>query len=131
MFDVPDFRVSSGIEVPVAKDVSLTAFASNDLELGKADAKHQLGISHNRLTDEQLLDLQEDVPPQAHASVTAKIESLERLKNEMSGELFGCVEAETGSGKITIVYDPVLIERDPVPGEIMSGSFWLSGSIRN
>lgn len=144
VFDVPDFRTNEKVELQNILEIQLTAFASNDFQVF-ADEKEfdssqtdetkfasnyfiPSGLftnSEKEETDETV----EPIPPQAHAVFAGEIKQFELKTNEFTNERFYWFLVETLGGEIDVVADANLIKQEPENGNIIRGSFWLSGKI--
>ncbi|REJ79102.1 MAG: hypothetical protein DWQ47_06575 [Acidobacteria bacterium] len=132
VFDLPDFkRVDTG-QMPTTVSAELTAFATNDLAIGPvADSNGNANsIKALKDSDRDLLAGNPGAPPpQAHVSIRASIDSAEKRLNTKSKEEFWVFSAKTSAGMVSIVADPVLVADEPAAGDVVEGSFWLSGKI--
>ncbi|MCO6510223.1 MAG: hypothetical protein J5I65_05460 [Aridibacter famidurans] len=132
VFDLPDFRRLKPVSLPVEAEIELTAFATNDLEILEpgGDAPAEPSISPLRDSERTLLAGDPAAPPpQAHVKVEAVIATAEKRSNTKTNAEFWAISAATPAGKISIVADPGLLVRDPSAGDVVRGSFWLSGKI--
>jgi hypothetical protein len=68
-------------------------------------------------------------PPRAHAVFTGRILEAGTRWNALMNRPFRWATVQTYGGTFDVVMDPDLVEVEPVPGGILSGSFWLSGII--
>ncbi|HUF03627.1 MAG TPA: hypothetical protein VMM38_05560 [Aridibacter sp.] len=132
VFDLPDFRRVKPGPLPVSVKVELTAFATNDLQLLEPDAVKPAEPSLAPLRDSEEALLGGDPsapPPQAHVRIEAVIATAEKRENAKSKAEFWALSAATAAGEISIVADPVLLVRDASAGDVVKGSFWLTGKI--
>jgi len=141
VFDTPDFRTYSDLKIPSEVQLSLTAFASNDLEIyedefsysekqaGDAKVASKSFIPSGLITIDESGQPVEADPPQAHAIITGEITDCQRRRNVFTDKEFYFFVVETFGGFADIVADPELIKSEPKIGGIVKGSFWLSGKI--
>jgi len=129
VFDCPDFRAHRVYEFPLTATVELTAFASNDLSVGERAEGSAENAGIYQIAPRVGGDGEDTFPLQAHARIVAAVVAAEELVNSLTGEKFYSIEADTGNGPVRVVADPKLIEKPPAGGEILVGSFWLSGKI--
>lgn len=61
----------------------------------------------------------------SRAFFTGRVLSSERRKNAVTGQFFHKTLVKTVGGTIDVVADETLITKDPSPGAIMQGEFWL------
>ena len=141
VFDVPDFRTVEIEDLPVVKEIQLTAFASNDFkifanekdfaDLTDSELNHSLqlftvsGLSEFDETD-QSIDMNLIRPI---GMISGEIKEFEMRINKTSGEKFYWFLIETLGGEIDLVCDPKFVTQEPKIGGIVSGHFWLSGKI--
>ncbi|QQS42591.1 MAG: hypothetical protein IPM63_06560 [Acidobacteriota bacterium] len=134
VFDLPDFRRLKPASLPAKAEVELTAFATNDLEILEpgADTPAEPSIAPLRDSEKTLLAGDPAAPPpQAHVRIEAVIATAEKRANSKTNAEFWAISAATPAGEISVVADPGLVVRDPLSGDVLKGSFWLSGKIAN
>lgn len=132
VFDLPDFRRVKLASLPFKAGVELTAFATNDFQLLEpgGDMPAEPSLSPLRDSEADLLAGDPSAPPpQAHVSIEAVVATAERRENSKTKAEFWAFSAVTPAGEISIVADPSIVVRDPSPGDVVKGSFWLSGKI--
>lgn len=137
VFDVPDFRMNSEIELPANREIQLTAFASNDFkvyenERGYYDAQtEEPGFAAKSFVPSGLFTATEnsDAPPRPIGIFAGEIKAFELKTNELSGENFYSFLVETLGGEVDVVADVKLVAGEPKIGGVVSGQFWLSGRI--
>jgi hypothetical protein len=141
VFDVPDFRKITDLQLPQTVEIQLTAFASNDFKIFANDDEYQkaqeseLKYASKMFVPSGLfavsekdgsLDLSVVRPVGTFAG---EIKDFELKTNSLSGEKFYAMLVETLGGEIDVVVDPKFVPHEPKPGGIVSGQFWLSGRI--
>ncbi len=143
VFDMPDFRLHEKINLPIIADVQLTAFASNNFwiyeneaDFLKVNAGDQTVSTRSFIAsglfglDGKIAEVAEEViPPQAHGQITGEIKEFGLRTNGFTYEKFYWFLIETLGGEIDVVADPNLVKVEPKAGQIINGSFWISGKI--
>ena len=140
VFDVPDFRLNDGIELPRICEIQLTAFASNEFEIFESEQAYRNSSPKDELTmapksfipsglflpDDEATPIE---PPRPIGIFAGEIKEYELKRNELSGNKFYWFSVETLGGGVDVVADAKLILVEPQIGGIVSGQFWLSGKI--
>lgn len=137
VFDVPDFRMTSDIELPANRAIQLTAFASNDFKVYETERDFyaaQTGepkLAAKSFTASGLFAANEnnDAPPRPIGIFSGEIKEFELKTNELSKETFYSFLVETSGGEVDVVADVKLVAGEPKIGNVVSGQFWLSGRI--
>ncbi|MEZ5345418.1 MAG: hypothetical protein R2681_07680 [Pyrinomonadaceae bacterium] len=141
VFDVPDFRLHEKIVLPKTADVQLTAFASNDFRIFESEDDYfdsQSGekeLPVRSFAASALFGLgqaeenAEEIPPQAHGMISGEIKEFGIRTNGFTHQPFYWFLIETLGGEIDVVADPKFVTAEPAAGQIISGSFWISGKI--
>ena len=146
VFDLPDFRTKDRIDLPKTTDIQLSAFASSDFEIFVSEAEYENAQSDKphfaaksfvpsglfnvqQNSADQNDEIEQAIPPQAHAIFAGEIKDFARRTNKFSGAEFCWFQIETLGGEIDVLADPNLIKIEPALGGIVRGSFWLSGKI--
>ncbi len=132
VFDSPCFRGVQFGTYPTSAEVGLTAFASNDLEIIRANAGSNGGNYIRPLKDAPdylVKGIFEGIPPQPHVTAAMTVSGSELMANGLTGAEFRLIKAESGFGEISVVADLSLAAEEPVPGDVVRGSFWLSGQV--
>jgi hypothetical protein len=138
VFDCPDSKTYGSLALPHVGVVQIAAFAGeltcfDSVEEFKASPKatmRRLGSRSFIPTGTFTLKGGTTVPPTAHAIITGHVlESAER-KNSLTGDRFVWALVETYGGTYDVVVDGRLLESPPPVGGVISGSFWLSGRLR-
>ena len=136
VFDVPNM-FSSQTDLPVACEIQLNAFATNDLALFEseqlfADSQtDEIKLASQSFIPIGLFRQNEGIPPQAHAKFAGIVKEFELQTNQFTGANFYWFLVETLGGEIDVVSDPNYIKNEPQIGSIIHGSFWLTGQILN
>ena len=71
----------------------------------------------------------ENVHPDPTALLTGTIKSINERKNQFTGTTFLVVRTETLCGELDIVLLREWLNKDPLVGGVLEGTFWLSGKI--
>jgi hypothetical protein len=131
VFDCANFRELSAIALPAIGSVQITAFAH---EISWHESPEQYAASQ---TEEIKFASQSFIPtgsfgekgqtPTALAMFTGHVLRAERKRNELGGGDFIAALVETLGGTYDVVVDPQLLARVPEAGNVLSGSFYLSG----
>lgn len=138
VFDVLDFRRYDGLRFPVAVDARIAAFAHEVFVFGSegeytASQQGEIKFSSRSFIPSGLFKPDADVtatdPPEAYAMFTGHVLEAEKRTNELTGREFHWALVESLGGIFDVVIHPELIESEPRPGGVLSGSFWLSGRV--
>lgn len=128
--DTPDMRVYDGIELPIDLDATIAAFA-HTLELFGSEA--ELRATGSMMAAESLIPSglffpggPERVPATAEAIFHGTVEAAETRRNGASGREFIWARVRTYGARLEVVADPTLASRQPVVGDILGGTFWMS-----
>ena len=136
VFDAPDAATYADIEIPCIAEAQVTAFAYQ-LSLYDSEDSYNASQSDDGLQFASksfvpsgfVPDGAEVAAPRAEAIFTGEIVAAELRTNSVSGLQFWRVVVETLGGQYDVVADPVLVEKEPVVGGYLSGTFWLSGRL--
>lgn len=138
VFDLPDIGLHE-LNFPTIKKVQLAAFA------------HELNIYTNEQTYKQAqegeeglnlateffipsgLFSEEEAPflPDSTAIFGGRVLSTKKITNPYTNEFFYYAKVKTLGREIDVVADPELVTEEMMEGNIISGSFWLTGQIHN
>jgi hypothetical protein len=136
VFDAPDFRRHSALQVPTIVQAQVAAFAHeiNVYESEDAYNASQTGevkFGSKSFIPSGLFTPHDGTtqPPEAYAIFTGHIVQAETKRNELTGARFYWALVDTYGGAYDVVIDPELVESEPQVGGILYGSFWLSGRI--
>lgn len=137
IFDTPDAASYLDLEVPSIVEAQITAFAhelslfDSEEEQAAAETGGGLKLASRSFIPSGLFSDKEHqgAEPAAEAVFTGQILQVESRANELTGKPFLWALVDTLGGQFDVVADPVLVERDPVVGGFLSGSFWLSGRL--
>ncbi len=137
VFDVPDFRMNSDIELPANREIQLTAFASNDFKIYESEQAFddaqadEPKLAAKSFAASGLFAAKEndDAPPRPIGIFSGEIKEFELKTNELSKENFYSFLVETSGGAVDVVADVKLVAEEPQIGGVVSGQFWLSGRI--
>lgn len=135
VFDVPDYYLLPDIKFPSMATIQLAAFSENisifEDEKSFSNQEGNSQLASNFFIPSGLFapNGKNMNPPQSHALFAAKIISVEKLLNHATGIEFIHLCADTYGGDIDIVIDVKKLKHLPVPGNVIQGSFWLSGKV--
>ena len=137
VFDCPDSALSRARRLPTDVDVQIAAFAMS-IEVFDSQEAFRSKVprfssrsyipsgTFNPTPDGGTID-----PPISTAIFSGHITKSALKRNEYSGNEFYWVIAESLDASFDVVIDPQLVERAPKVGDVLLGSFWLSGRIMN
>ncbi|HSW97093.1 MAG TPA: hypothetical protein VLF89_04680 [Candidatus Saccharimonadales bacterium] len=143
LFESPHFYTVPNFDFPYLTNIQLTAFAEKiecfdiEKEYYKSDIA-QLGGKNKEGKPLQFASnsfipigsfVSKGKREQAVAKFTGRIIKFEERKNEFTENSFIWMIVDTLGGEIDIVTDPSLLNKKPVVGGYVSGTFWLSGKI--
>jgi hypothetical protein len=148
VFDCPDAASRPALALPALVDVQLVAFA-HEIEVFDSveeyDARQDVETEEDEQPvsfasqsfvpaslfgdEERPADTPQDEPPPAYAFFSGHVIEARRVKNALTGGEYHWILVETYGATIDVVVDRSLLETEPRPGGVVSGSFWLSGRI--
>lgn len=137
LFDAPDAALYEHVVLPTLAIVQLAAFAEELTVFGSlAEYEESRDASEIRFAAEAFIpaglfsrDLAAASEPTAHAVIAGRVEHARVLTNALTGTTYYWICTRTLGGVIDVVSDASLVAREPVPGGVVLGSFWLSGRI--
>ena len=139
IFDVPDFLISRVGSLPTDAELQLTAFGSNDFavlgdEAGLAALAPAGSWEKNRFVPPGLKELLADPATDIRqmrpvVKMTGTVKDWALKTNEVNGNKFYWILAETEVGEVDVVIDPQYVPNEPAKGDHVAGHFWLSGKI--
>ena len=137
VFDAPDAATYSDLEIPSVAEAQVTAFAHElalfDSEEAYNSAQSSDGVqfASRSFVPSGMFSPgdQKEGPPTAEAIFTGQILQAESRTNAVSGLPFWWAVVDTLGGQFDVVADPSIVEKQPVVGGFLSGSFWLSGRL--
>ncbi len=137
VFDCPNSASYAEAPVPGVGQAQLAAFA-HEIEVhatrtafDRAQAKREVKLDALSFIPAGLFRGGKQNPePQATAVLSGIVRSSKTLKNEISGSPFHWARIESYAAEYDVVIDPDLAALPPVGG-IVSGFFWLSGTLIN
>ncbi|MHB1417819.1 MAG: hypothetical protein ACYC1C_21425 [Chloroflexota bacterium] len=135
VFDTPDFATHASLALPSVHNVQLAAFAeeieayANDEEF--ASAQEEPPVAPESVIPSGSFTEGEEVGqvPEAYARLSGHVLETATLTNPATDTTFLWARVRTLGGEVDIVADPELLDVPVVPGDVVSGSFWLSGRI--
>ncbi len=137
LFDAPDYLRHHNQQFPAILNVQIAAFAHEfhifpDEEAFHTETAHGPAMSPKAFIPAGLFPVDgelEAAAPTAHALINGLVIDAQKRTNQMTGKGFWWVQIESFAGTYDAVIDPLLIRTEPKPGNIATGSFWLSGMI--
>lgn len=134
LFDLPNDALHRHLELPHLCQVQLAAFAKRLDAFADEDsymAAQEGGIIYavESLVPSGLY-VREGERPEAFALLSGRIKAAELLVNPATGLLFHWARVRTLGGEIDVVADPEVVHGVPQVGGIISGAFWISGTIQ-
>jgi hypothetical protein len=137
VFDCPNARAYGDLELPGSVEAQITAFAH---EITRHDSPE--AYDGWQPSDGPKLASQSFIPtglfgqdggkaevPGAYASFAGHVVEAASYKNALTGLPYTWALVETLGARFDVVADPVLLDALPVPGNVLVGSFWLSGRL--
>ncbi|HUR33859.1 MAG TPA: hypothetical protein VM032_08685 [Vicinamibacterales bacterium] len=137
-FDCPDAATHEAIELPVITVAQVAAFAQELTVYGSvgaydAAARSQgLSFESRSFIPSGLISPSGDpiTPPESHALIVGHVLEAAERQNAVTGEPFWWALVDTVGGTFDVVIDRSLLAAPVVPGNVVSGWFWLSGRLR-
>ncbi len=139
MFDCPNMRAYGDLELPGVVDAQITAFA-HELACHESEAAYYASQGD----DKPKFSSQSFIPtglfgagggkaevPEAHANFAGHVVEAATYKNALTGLPFFWALVDTVGARFDVVVDPDLLTTVPVVGNVVAGSFWLSGRLTN
>lgn len=134
VFDVPNFYTLNSIQLPAMREVQIAAFAHkisvySSKEAFQNSGLHNLGIrsfipSGTFTPDGKTID-----PPESLAIITGTVVDCEEKTNSLTQSKFHWMLVDSYDAQFDVVCDIDQLPRPPKNGDIVSGSFWLSGKV--
>lgn len=136
VFDCPDFKRAREGHVGRRATGQIAAFA-HDVKLYDDAAAFEAGQEGPvRFAAQSFIPIgllpnegKTSEAPEAYALFTGRVKDSELLMNELFERTFCWAAVETLGGSYDVVIDPELLPKAPVPGNVVSGTFWLSGRL--
>lgn len=128
-FSIPNFFTLEKIIFPQLVSVQITAFAGEikvykdekDFSNNKKDFAPCYFIPSGRFPV--------DEKRRAESNFAGKVEMVKKMRNALTRQKFYWMIVDTYGTKIDVVCDDSMINHKVVPGNIIDGTFWLSGKI--
>lgn len=134
VFDSPDAGRHARTRLPLVTDVQIAAFAVEIRSFPTVeayDASHagaELRFASRSFVPTGLFD-DGSAEARATALLTGHVVDAATLTNALTGRPYHHALVDSHGGRFDVVIDPELLARAPVPGGVVSGTFWLSGRI--
>jgi hypothetical protein len=135
VFDSPDFHLYPEFAYPCLVEAQIAAFAHEVQLYDTPESYYQSQTAEPQFGSQSfipagLFAMQEpDQQPLAYAIMRGHVITAERRHNELADGYFHWAKVETLGGTFDVVIPPELLEALPSPGNVISGSFWLSGRL--
>jgi hypothetical protein len=136
VFDSPEFARLAPLELPITLPMQIAAIA-HEIEIHADEAAFAASQ-----TGEVKLEPRSFIPsglyhpdgteatlPEARAIITGRVLKGERRLNTYTNQAFYTALLETYGGEYDVAIDTSLLSSVPQPGNILSGSFWLTGRV--
>jgi hypothetical protein len=137
VFDSPDALTYGNLEIPALVDVQITAFA-HELSCHASVDAYEAAQPNNRpkLASRSFIPIGLFAPdgakakiPEAHATFAGDVVEAATYKNALTGLPYYWALVDTLGARFDVVADPTLLDAAPVAGNVLAGSFWLSGRL--
>ena len=137
LFDVPDASNYFDLDLPQIASAQIAAFAheiSNQTsgdQCNEAKLNNELKFIYQSLEDFYALSDEAMIVdlPEAMVKLSGEVVESTELKNQITNRPYYWALVDTIGGSYDIVIDKSLINYLPMPGHVLSGTFWLSGKI--
>lgn len=133
VFDTPDFLVHRP-NLPAVLDVQISAFAHEIQVYADEKTYEEAG---GQLAPESFIpsglfapSMESIEPPNAYAVLTGKVIQCSTFTNWNTGSKYEWALVHTLGGEFDVVIDPEILQTNIHTGNIITGSFWLSGRLR-
>ncbi len=133
VFDSPDFLVHRP-NLPAVLDAQIAAFAHEIQVYADEKAYEDAGAS---LAPEAFIpsglftpSMESIEPPNADAIITGRVVQCSTFTNWVTGSKYEWALVHALGGEFDVVIDPGILQTGIHPGNIVTGSFWLSGRLR-
>ncbi|MCF7788991.1 MAG: hypothetical protein K9N47_22895 [Prosthecobacter sp.] len=133
VFDAPDASVHRNQTLPIIGEVQIAAFAheialfEDEATFYAAQTEDSLKMAAESFIPSGLFGDREGT--KARGLFVGKILAVEHKTNSLTNISYWWALVQTLGGQFDVVIDPALVERQPVVGGLVQGSFWLSGRI--
>jgi len=136
VFDAPDFAVYSDVKLPSVATAQVSAFAEEIAIYESPEAFLASQTGEPRLASQSFIPLglfpgtgQGAKSADARALFAGHVLKAEERVNDLSGETFIWALVATLGGTYDVVVASSMMEDFPVEGNVIRGSFWLSGRL--
>lgn len=133
VFDAPDASVHRNQALPKVVDVQIAAFAhevalfENEKAFFASQTEDGLKMASESFIPSGLFGERDGT--KALGLFVGKILAVEHKTNSLTQMSYWWVLVQSLGGQFDVVIDPELVDRPPVVGGLVQGSFWLSGRI--
>ncbi|MGD8903928.1 MAG: hypothetical protein PVI67_10220 [Anaerolineae bacterium] len=136
VFDAPDFAVYSDVQLPSLATASISAFAEEIAVYDSAESFLVSQSGEHKIAAQSFFPLglfpdeeRRTTSLEARAMFSGHVLDAERRVNRLSLETFIWVLVETFGGAYDVVFASNMLDEVPVEGNLVSGTFWLSGRL--
>lgn len=135
VFDLPDFQTYSDLNMPEVLEIQVAAFAHELSIYESSEAFENSQDTEPKFASKSFIPSGlfttngQNNTSQAYAIFSGHILEVEKKTNKQSGASFYSILVDTLGGLYDVVVDPTLIAQPPTVGNIVSGTFWLSGRL--
>lgn len=136
VFDAPDFAVYTEVKLPSLATAQISAFAEEITIYESPEAFLASQTGEHKLAAQSFIPLglfpgtgQGTESADARALFAGHVLHAEEKVNDLSGETFIWALVETLGGTYDVVFPASMIEGPLVEGNVVRGSFWLSGRL--
>ncbi|HLG12981.1 MAG TPA: hypothetical protein VJH03_00435 [Blastocatellia bacterium] len=136
VFDLPDYALTSSIQIPSIVTIQLAAFAHEITGYDNDDAYYAAQPEELKFASESFIpaglfspDGDRTDPPQAQAIFSGHILKSSSLINPHSGRAFWSLRVQTLGAEIGVVADPSMVSGSFRDRGVVHGVFWLSGRL--
>lgn len=136
VFDLPNLAEHGRLNYPSLALVQIAAF-THELRLYDSVSAYDEEVTEGAKFASQSFipaglfspEAERMEPPQSYAILTGHILKFDELENGLSRMKYLWCLVETLGGTFDVVIDPQLISERPQVGGVLSGTFWLSGTL--
>lgn len=145
---LPGYYLENISKLDSVEKIQITLFSFNNIEIYKNEEEFEkshprneqgIGMSSKVFIpsgnfppfNEESEENKEDFVPQPECLCYGKVVSAEKLPNKIGGGDFWHIILDTYAAKYDVVADAELLKEEPKEGEIIGGSFYVSGRLDN
>ncbi len=136
VFDLPDYDLHNSLQLPVAANVQIAAFAHHLNGFANEEAYLASQREGRKFAPESFIpsglftpDGKVTEPPQAYSIFSGHVLDTAVINNPATNHEFYWAKVRTLGGEIDVVADPQIVKGSIVKDGIVRGTFWLSGRL--